>query len=76
MDETLDLALNAGHSEIHLPDARVTGEFVARAHEAGVAVLAYTVNDAVRARELEAMGLDGIFTDDPKGIHSDRASSW
>ena len=68
VDETIDLALNAGHSEIHLPEARVTAELVGRAHAAGLAALAYTVNDAARARELEAMGLDGIFTDDPAGI--------
>ena len=42
--------------------------FVARAHESGLGVLAYTVNEQARARELEAMGVDGIFSDDPAGV--------
>jgi len=68
LDDTIALALNAGHSEIHLPEARVEAGFVARAHEAGLLVLAYTVNDAARARELDAMGVDGVFSDDPAGV--------
>jgi len=70
LDETIELALNAGHSEIHLPEARVEGGFVAAAHDAGLLVLAYTVNDAGRARELEALGLDGIFSDDPNAVRT------
>jgi glycerophosphoryl diester phosphodiesterase len=68
LDETIELALNAGHSEIHMPETRVEAGFVVAAHDAGLAVLAYTVNDAGRARELEALGLDGIFSDDPAGV--------
>jgi glycerophosphoryl diester phosphodiesterase len=34
----------------------------------GKQILAYTVNDPVRARELQAMGVDGIFTDTPDVI--------
>ena len=68
LDETISLALSAGHREVHLPDARVSPSFVERAHDAGLAVLAFTVNEAARARELEAMGIDGIFSDDPSGV--------
>jgi glycerophosphoryl diester phosphodiesterase len=68
LDETLSLAIEAGHSEIHLPADVVDQPFVARAHEAGRAVLAYTVNDRAQARELEQMGVDGIFSDDPAAI--------
>jgi glycerophosphoryl diester phosphodiesterase len=68
LDETLSLAIEAGHSEIHLPADVVDQAFVARAHEAGRTVLAYTVNDRARARELEQMGIDGIFSDDPAGV--------
>jgi glycerophosphoryl diester phosphodiesterase len=68
LDETLSLAIDAGHSEIHLPADHVDQPFIARAHEAGRAVLAYTVNDRVRARELEQMGIDGIFSDDPAAV--------
>ena len=68
LDETIEVALNAGHSEIHLPEARVEAGFVARAHDAGLAVVAYTVNDVERARLLEELGVDGIFSDDPRGV--------
>ena len=36
---------------------------IARAHGAGFKALTYTVNDAERARELWAAGLDGLITD-------------
>lgn len=36
---------------------------IAGAHAAGLRVLAYTVNDPVRARQLEQWGLDGLITD-------------
>lgn len=68
LDDTIALALDGGHREIHLPEARVSDAFIGRAHEAGLAVLAFTVNEAGRARELEAMGIDGIFSDDPSGV--------
>ena len=68
LDETIALALSAGHREVHLPAARVSADFVGRVHEAGLTVLAFTVNEAERARELEAIGLDGIFSDDPAGV--------
>ena len=68
LEETLSYALNAGHREIHLPADRVEAAFVLGAHEAGLGALAYTVNDPARARELEAMGVDGIFSDDPAGV--------
>ena len=68
LDETLSLALNAGHGEIHLPADRVEAAFVARAHESGLGVFTYTVNDQARVRDLEAMGVDGIFSDDPAGV--------
>jgi glycerophosphoryl diester phosphodiesterase len=68
LGETLQLAVRAGHSEIHLPEARAEADFVVRAHDAGLGVLAYTVNDPRRARELETWGLDGIFSDDPASV--------
>ena len=68
LDETLAYAVKAGHAEIHLPGARADATFVSRAHDAGRAVLAYTVNDRDEARALEAMGVDGIFSDDPEAV--------
>ncbi len=58
-------ARGIGARALH-PDRRLcTPRFVARAHAAGLEVIAYVVN---RAAELDAMiaaGVDGIFTDDP-----------
>jgi glycerophosphoryl diester phosphodiesterase len=39
---------------------------VAACHASGVAVLVWTVNDAVLATTLVASGIDGIITDDPR----------
>ncbi len=44
--------------ERHLDEATI-----ARVHEAGFAVLAYTVNDAARLAMLEGWGIDAVFTD-------------
>ncbi|MBZ5640708.1 MAG: glycerophosphodiester phosphodiesterase [Acidobacteriia bacterium] len=59
-------ALRAGARALH-PDRRLCSpEFAARAHSAGLEVIAYVVN---RARELDpliAAGADGIFSDDPE----------
>ena len=43
----------------------VTPGVVARCHERGVAVLAWTVNDAAVAQRLARLGVDGLITDDP-----------
>ena len=66
--ETLSLAIDAQHAEIHLPADHVDQAFVERAHDASRAVLAYTVNDRAQARALEQIGIDGIFSDDPAAI--------
>ena len=46
--------------EWHLIDA----DLVARAHEAGVRVIAWTVNDAAEARRLVKLGVDALCGDD------------
>lgn len=43
--------------------ATLTPELIAKAHEAGLRVAAYTVNDPERADELLAWGLDMLITD-------------
>ena len=45
-------------------------EGVAMMHEAGVYVFAYTVNSIERFHELAAMGVDGVFSDDPVLLRS------
>jgi glycerophosphoryl diester phosphodiesterase len=44
----------------------VTRALVERCHSLGVAVLAWTVNDRAALRKLDALGVDGVITDDPR----------
>jgi glycerophosphoryl diester phosphodiesterase len=55
----------AGHRALHPWDPTVDGELVERCHEAGLAVNVWTVDDPHRMRELAAMDVDGIVTNDP-----------
>lgn len=45
------------------------------AHDAGCIVVAWTVDDAARMRELQAMGADGICTNDPRLFRRGLSSS-
>lgn len=44
----------------------ITRRLVASAHGAGIEVVAWTVDDLARMRELTALGVDGICTNDPR----------
>ena len=44
----------------------VTRETVAASHELGVAVLAWTVNERAAVQRLDALGVDGVISDDPR----------
>jgi glycerophosphoryl diester phosphodiesterase len=50
------------HVQINLASAR----FIARAHERGLKVFVYTVNSSEDIERLQALGVDGIFTDFPE----------
>jgi len=50
------------HVEINLASAR----FITRAHERGLKVFVYTVNNPEDIDRLQALGVDGIFTDFPE----------
>jgi glycerophosphoryl diester phosphodiesterase len=41
-------------------------DIIAKAHSEGARVIAWTVNDTKRAKELAALGVDGICTDTPR----------
>jgi glycerophosphoryl diester phosphodiesterase len=56
--------LPAGIAAVHPHQVLADSEAIARCHEQGLAVNAWTVNDAARARSLAAAGADGIITDD------------
>jgi glycerophosphoryl diester phosphodiesterase len=55
-----------GVSGIHPFYPHVTPQLVRKAHEAGMAVRTYTVNDAHTFYKLAQIGVDAIFTDDPE----------
>jgi glycerophosphoryl diester phosphodiesterase len=67
-DELLVTAVAHGHSAVH-PDvwslrALDVAAFVERAHEQGVRVGTWTVNDAAEVERLRAAGVDIVITDD------------
>jgi len=68
LEAALAAASAAGHVECHPDHRAVDGSFVEAAHERGIAVACWTVNEPDRARELRALGVDAIFTDDPVAI--------
>lgn len=53
-----------GCRALHCRQEYVTEQMVAAAHEAGLGILAYTVNDPQRAFALFGMGIDAIITDE------------
>jgi glycerophosphoryl diester phosphodiesterase len=63
-------------SAVTLKHEVVSRRVVERCHELGVAVLVWTVNDRGLFRRLEALGVDGVISDDPRifqeelGLHS------
>ena len=46
-------------------DTRVTARGIAKARELDLRALVYTVNEPLRMIELQALGVDGVFTDCP-----------
>ncbi|HEY1794895.1 MAG TPA: glycerophosphoryl diester phosphodiesterase [Stellaceae bacterium] len=59
------LAARLGCTTINLAQQRLTAARVARLRTAGYPVLAYTVNDPVRAQTLFEWGVTSVFTDKP-----------
>jgi len=49
-------------------DPLITRRLVATAHDAEAAVIAWTVDDPGRVRELVALGVDGICSNDPRRL--------
>lgn len=61
----LDHLAESGMRAVAPYDATVDRRFIERAHDAGLAVYAWTVNDVDRMAELAGMGIDGLITDTP-----------
>ncbi len=64
-DEAVDRVAAAGHAAIHPHERSVDRAFVERAHGRGLAVTAWTCNDADRLVELAGVGVDAVCTDVP-----------
>lgn len=62
---TIGLCRDRGHAALHPWDHGVDLALVERAHEAGVAVNTWTVDDPDRIAQLAAWGVDGIVTNVP-----------
>lgn len=60
--EALDLASAHGHVALHTRHEVVTPELVAAAHDRGIAVATWTVDDPARIREMAAAGVDAVIT--------------
>ena len=58
-------AVAHGHDVIKPDDALVTGRFVEAAHEAGLTVYTWTVDDPRRMSQLAELDVDGIITNVP-----------
>lgn len=64
-NDRISMVAAAGHSAVHPWEPGVTAEFVDRCHSAGLAVNAWTCNDADRLVEIAGFGVDGVCTDVP-----------
>ena len=53
---------------IHCSHPSLTAELVRQAHEAGIHVGVWTVNDTQQARQWAACGVERIITDDPRAM--------
>lgn len=53
---------------VHLNQRRLTAKAVKAVRDAGLGVLAYTVNDALRARTLWGWGVAAVFSDRPEAL--------
>jgi glycerophosphoryl diester phosphodiesterase len=67
-DDMRAVAIEHGHTAVH-PDIRLlmsvdVGAFVARAHDAGLQVTVWTVNELDQVTALRDAGIDAVITDD------------
>lgn len=60
-----DILASLDCASLHCSASSVTPSLVEEIHKEGYRLLAWTVNDAAKARKLFALGVDGIITDDP-----------
>lgn len=63
--DAIAFALNNGGEGVSIWEGGLDQDDIDSIHDADLQAWVWTVNDAERARELRAMGADGICTDDP-----------
>jgi glycerophosphoryl diester phosphodiesterase len=69
-DDVLTTAAELKSTQINIWDTFVNREIVDYCRSREIGCWVWTVNDPERARELEAMGVVGLCTDDPAGLNS------
>lgn len=62
-EEMLNMATEMNAYSVHLWSVPLQADFVAQAHERGLLVFVYTVNDHDDLLKMAEMGVDGVFTD-------------
>ncbi len=67
-ERLLDAAEKLDAWSLHVHRRVASADLVAAARAAGRPLLVYTVNDVAEARELFALGVAGVFTDDPQRL--------
>ncbi|MBP8227171.1 MAG: glycerophosphodiester phosphodiesterase, partial [Pararheinheimera sp.] len=58
-------ASELGAWSVHCDKGFINQQMVQDAHQRGLKVLVYTVNDACTAKKLQQLGVDGIFCNYP-----------
>lgn len=68
----LQHAIRLGCSALHPYKHMINEEMIRQAHEAGMFVNCWTVNDSSGAKKLQAIGADGLITDVPDRLQAFR----
>jgi glycerophosphoryl diester phosphodiesterase len=63
--QLIDICRRGGHAALHPLHVAVDAHLVELAHEAGVAINTWTVDEPARVLELAAMGVDAVITNAP-----------
>ena len=72
-DNWIDMAKHLGATTININGNRedLKREFIEDIVDEGYGILAYTINNPMRAKELISWGVDGVFTDEPDVIRDE-----
>lgn len=65
-DHSVDYALRLNAYSLNLSYAQMKPALINQAHEAGLKVLVYTVNEQEHIKTCKTLGVDGIYTDFPE----------